>query len=209
MTQFPSDVFFIFETQSLVSASPFFIQNIRIVNTQDADVTKEALFTRKLKLTKEKNKSRSSNVSKSTLRSLKIAATNDFFFNSSFSKLVKIQYVAKFCQNIVFNSQNTGASDILGIEPIMQSKPRREDAIADIFCYEAMRRFGDRIMRPSFSTEFMGKLSEICQKEFLCAKYYSPSYIENLTLGNYHIREPKAPIKMMNMSAQHHRLAAT
>jgi hypothetical protein len=135
---------------------------------------------------------------------------NDSFFNSSFSKLVKFQYVAKFCQNIVFNSQNTEASDVLGIEPGMQSKPRREeDAIADIFCYEAMRCFGDRIMRPSFRTEFMGKLSEICQKEFLCDKNYSPSYIENLTLGNYHIREPKAPMKMMNVSAPHHRLAAT
>jgi hypothetical protein len=133
---------------------------------------------------------------------------NDSFFNSSFSKLIKFQYVAKFCQNIVFNSQNTDASEVLGIEPGM-SKWREEDAIADIFCYEAMRCFGDRIMRPSFRTEFMGKLSEICQKEFLCDKNYSPSYIENLTLGNYHIREPKAPMKMMNVSAPHLRLAAT
>jgi hypothetical protein len=87
---------------------------------------------------------------------------NDSFFNSSLSKLVKFQYVAKFCQNIVFNSMNTDASEVLGVEPGIHSKRREEDAIADIFCYEAMRCFGDRIMRPSFRTEFLGKLSEIC-----------------------------------------------
>jgi hypothetical protein len=58
VTLFPSDVFFIFETQSLASASPVFIQNIGIVNTQDADVTKEALFARHLKITKEKKQER-------------------------------------------------------------------------------------------------------------------------------------------------------
>lgn len=131
---------------------------------------------------------------------------NDSFFNSSFSKLIKFQYVAKFCQNIVQNSMHTEASDVFGNS---DPKRREEDAIADIFCYEAMRCFGDRIMRPGFRTEFLGKLAEICQKEFLCSKNYSASYIENLILGNYHSRDPKEPMKMTNVSAPHQRIEAT
>ena len=108
--------------------------------------------------------------------------------------------MAKFCQNIVFNSINTDVTDVYGETNANASKRREEDAIADIFCYEAMRTFGDRIMRPGFRTEFMTKLSEICQKEFLCDKSYSPSYIEGLVMGNYHIRDPKEPIKLVNIS---------
>lgn len=113
------------------------------------------------------------------------AKRSDTSSYSSFSRINKFQYVAKFCQNIVFNCMSTDATDVNG-----NSKKREEDAIADIFCYEAMRTFGDRIMRPGFRTEFIGKLSDICQKEFLCDKtIYSPSYIENLILGNYHVRD--------------------
>ena len=80
---------------------------------------------------------------------------NDSFFNSSFSKLIKFQYVAKFCQNIITNSANTDMFEVFGVDPRSKNVRREEDAIADIFCYEIMRCFGDRIMRPSFRTEFM------------------------------------------------------
>lgn len=104
---------------------------------------------------------------------------------------------------------NTEVTDVYGEAMLNSSKRREEDAIADIFCYEAMRTFGDRIMRPGFRTEFIGRLSEICQKEFLCDKTYSASYIETLVVGNYHTRDPKEQVKLVNISSQNQRLAAT
>ena len=59
-------------------------------------------------------------------------------------------------------SFSTDKNDVYDGSDDNPTKRREEDAIADIFCYEAMRCFGDRIMRPSFRTEFMQKLSEIC-----------------------------------------------
>ena len=53
VTMFPSDLYFIFETQSLENASPVFVSQVGIIHTQDCDVSKEALFTRQLKLMRE------------------------------------------------------------------------------------------------------------------------------------------------------------
>jgi hypothetical protein len=36
-----------------------------------------------------------------------------------------------------------------------------EEAVADLFCYEAMRTFGDRLMRPSAKLTLMEKLAQI------------------------------------------------
>ena len=62
-----------------------------------------------------------------------------------------------------------------------------------------MRCFGDRIMRPAPRTAFIKKLVDICQKEFLCNQRYQDTYIDMLVLGNYHVREAKAHVKMTNL----------
>lgn len=54
------------------------------------------------------------------------------------------------------------------------------------------------MMRPKIRTDFINKLSEICQKEFLCDSMYSPQYVDSLVLGNYHVREAKAHVKLSN-----------
>jgi len=77
---------------------------------------------------------------------------------------------------------------------------REEDAIAEIFCYEVMRTFGDRIMRPSARVVFLEKLSQVCQREFLCDKSYSPAYLEKLNLGNYHERDQLSHLKYQNVT---------
>ena len=63
-----------------------------------------------------------------------------------------------------------------------------------------MRTFGDRIMRPSARQDFQHKLAEIVQQEFLCDGTYSARYIDQLVLGNYHAREPKAHVSLNNVS---------
>jgi hypothetical protein len=56
--------------------------------------------------------------------------------------------VAKFCANLVINSSITDTKlDIYGGSENMSRK--EEEAVADLFCYEAMRTYGDRLMRPS------------------------------------------------------------
>ena len=68
---------------------------------------------------------------------------------------------------MVVTSVNTEKDDVFNAPG---SNRREEDALADLFCYEAMRSFGDRIMRPTTRNDFMSKLSDICIKEFLCNK---------------------------------------
>lgn len=41
-------------------------------------------------------------------------------------------------------------------------------------------------MRPTYRNEFLIKLADVAQREFLCDKSVSAQYIERLTLGNYH-----------------------
>ena len=53
-----------------------------------------------------------------------------------------------------------------------------EDAVAELFCYEAMRTFGDRMMRPQVKMAFMEKLAYIAQKEFLASESFNALYIE-------------------------------
>ena len=123
------------------------------------------------------------------------------FATSSLSKLHRFQYIAKFCSNVVTSSVNTEKEDVFCYPPGQASSRREEDALADIFCYEAMRCFGDRIMRPKPRSDFIAKLADICQKEFLCdSRYYTSEYIGSLVLGNYHVREAKAHVKLMNLT---------
>lgn len=56
MTLFPSDIFFIFETQSLANASPSFIAQVGIVQLQESDVTLKSMFDRQHKLIQEKHR---------------------------------------------------------------------------------------------------------------------------------------------------------
>ena len=55
-------------------------------------------------------------------------------------------------------------------------------------------------MRPSARTVFLQKLSEVCQREFLCDKTYSPTYLEQLNLGNYHDRDQASHLKYTNIT---------
>ena len=124
------------------------------------------------------------------------------FSHSSLSSIHKFQYIAKFCANVVTSTVNTEKEDVFNLPATQGSqkyKVREEDALADIFCYEAMRCFGDRIMRPQPRTAFIRKLVDICQKEFLCTSRYTEQYIDRLVLGNYHVREAKAHVKMTNL----------
>lgn len=102
---------------------------------------------------------------------------------------------------MVTSTVNTEKDDVFNVPKGQRINRREEDALADIFCYEAMRCFGDRIMRPKPRSDFINKLVDICQKEFLCGSLYSPIYIDNLILGNYHVREAKAHVKMTNITS--------
>ncbi len=63
-------------------------------------------------------------------------------------------------------------------------------------------------MRPKARSDFVSKLTDICQKEFLCDNSYSPAYIDGLILGNYHVKEAKAHVKLMNISDKSYKKAA-
>jgi hypothetical protein len=134
----------------------------------------------------------------------KMRRNETMFGYSHYSKLHKFHFISNFCSNLVTTSVNTEKDDVFNRRnesyELMRSDRREEDALADLFCYEAMRTFGDRIMRPSTRNDFMTKLSDICIREFLCNKQYSPAYIDQLVLGNYHIREARAMIKLTNMT---------
>ena len=132
----------------------------------------------------------------------KMKRNEGLYSNSSLSKIHKFQYISQFCANIVTLSLNTERADVFNVntKADQQHMRREEDAVADIFCYQAMRTFGDRIMRPSARADFQAKLSEICHKEYGCDKTYSPLYIDSLVLGNYHVREPKAHVTLNNVS---------
>lgn len=133
------------------------------------------------------------------------------FSHSSLSSIHKFQYIANFCSNVVNSTVSTEKDDVFNVPETTgrrRVKQREEDALADIFCYEAMRCFGDRIMRPNPRTTFIKKLVDICQKEFLCGSHYNEHYIDMLILGNYHVREPKAHIKMSNITREPYRSRA-
>lgn len=108
--------------------------------------------------------------------------------------------MANFCYNVVVSSVNTEKDDVFCTPKGQRSIRREEDALADIFCYEVMRSFGDRIMRPKARSDFISKLSDICLKEFLCDGLYTPAYIDSLILGDYHTREAKAHVKLCNIT---------
>lgn len=84
------------------------------------------------------------------------------FSHSSLSSIHKFQYIAKFCSNVVTSTVNTEKDDVFCVPAGQKSRQREEDALADIFCYEAMRCFGDRIMRPKPRSDFIAKLADIC-----------------------------------------------
>lgn len=66
------------------------------------------------------------------------------------------------------SSINSEKEDVFCIPDGQRSNVREENALADIFCYHAMRCFGDRIMRPKARSDFTSKLADICAREFLC-----------------------------------------
>ena len=121
------------------------------------------------------------------------------FSSSSLQKLHNFALIAKFCKNIVQTSFCTNTADVLQLKSAKDG--RDEDALADIFCYEAMRTFGDRIMRPKNRIEFQNKLAEIAQREFLCSKKtYNGEYVEKLILGDYEEKDPDAFLSLTKLS---------
>jgi len=91
----------------------------------------------------------------------KIKQNKQIFNASSFSKLYKFHFLAKFCSNLVFNTINTETkSAIFGLGYEFNQK-RDEDAVAEMFIYEAMRTFGDRMLRPSARNLFLEQLSKV------------------------------------------------
>jgi hypothetical protein len=98
--------------------------------------------------------------------------------NSSFSALTSFHFVAKFCANLVNNTSMTEMkADVYGLGTEANQR-REEEAVADLFLYEVMRTFGDRVMRPAAKKLLLEKLSYLAQKEFLCPESYTPAYIE-------------------------------
>ena len=115
--------------------------------------------------------------------------------NSSFSALTSFHFVAKFCANLVNSTSMTEMkSDVYGLGSEANLR-KEEEAVADLFLYEAMRTFGDRVMRPTAKKLLLEKLSHLAQKEFLCPESYTPAYIEQLILGDYSRKEDAAHIK--------------
>ena len=98
----------------------------------------------------------------------------DVFNASSISKLYSFHFIAKFSSNLVTHSINTESkSAVFGLGQ-ESSQKREEDAVAEIFIYEACRTFGDRMMRPSSRNQFLEALSKVVQKEYLCPPTYTP-----------------------------------
>lgn len=122
------------------------------------------------------------------------------FSHSSLSKIHRFQFVSNFCYSTVVSSINTEKDDVFCTAPGQRTTRREEDALADIFCYQAMRCFADRIMRPKARSDFTNKLADICQREFLCDSTYTSQYIDSLLMGNYHIRDSKAHVKLSNIT---------
>lgn len=117
--------------------------------------------------------------------------------------------MAKFCANLVILSVNSEKDDVFMTQKGQENPRREEDAIAEVFCYEAMRTFGDRMMRPSSKTDFEKRLADICQREFLCnAKSYDPHYLDQLILGNYHNKDKNAQVTLSNITNPKHRIPA-
>lgn len=69
--------------------------------------------------------------------------------NFTFSPITSFHFVAKFCANLVINSSFTDSkADVFGLGTASKDRPE-EEAVADLFCYEFMRTFGDRLLRPA------------------------------------------------------------
>lgn len=123
----------------------------------------------------------------------------------SYSKLTSFHYVAKFCSNLVLNCSITdNKADVYGLGAEANQR-KEEEAVADLFCYEVLRTFGDRLMRPSAKQFFMEKLSYIAQKEFLCEDSYNSAYLEQLILGNYHVKDEIAHHKLSSVMTLYQR----
>ena len=56
-------------------------------------------------------------------------------------------------------------------------------------------------MRPATRLMLMEKLAFIVQKEFLCSEMYNAAYIEQLVLGDYHVKEPNSHHTYMSLPA--------
>ena len=96
----------------------------------------------------------------------------------SYSNLTGFQYVSLFCSSLVQHSSVTDSrQDVYGLSAEANAKTE-EEAVADLFCYEAMRTFGDRMMRPQVKIALMEKLAYIAQKEFLAPESFNALYIE-------------------------------
>ena len=88
-------------------------------------------------------------ISNSLLTMLDKISNSEGLNNYTFAPLTSFHFVAKFCANLVLNTSNTdNKEDVYGVGA--DSKGRlEEEAVADLFCYEFMRTFGDRLMRPA------------------------------------------------------------
>jgi len=119
--------------------------------------------------------------------------------NFSFTSLTSFHFLVKFCANLVSNTSLIDKKqDVFGLG--YESQRREEESVADLFCYEVMRTYGDRIMRPATRLMLMEKLAFIVQKEFLCSEMYNAAYIEQLVLGDYHVKEPNTHHTYMSIS---------
>jgi hypothetical protein len=121
-----------------------------------------------------------------------------FFSHSSLQKLHRFQFISKFTSNLVIHSVLTDSrKEVFGAG----TDKKEEEAMAEIFCYEAMRTFGDRIMRPKNKTKFNEILAEICHKEFRWdKKKYTAQHLETLIMGNYHEKTAESHVKMVSLN---------
>jgi len=80
--------------------------------------------------------------------------------NFTLTSLTSFHFLVRFCANLVSNTSLIDKKqDIFGLG--YESQRSEEEAAADLFCYEVMRTYGDRIMRPSTRTMLMEKLASI------------------------------------------------
>lgn len=123
----------------------------------------------------------------------------------SFQSLTSFQFVARFCANLVANTSLTDAKvDVYGIGA-EGSLRKEEEAVADLFCHEIIRTFGDRLMRPTAKQFLLDKLALIVQREFLCEETYTGAYLEQLVMGDYHEKEETAHHKLRSIMTPYQR----
>jgi len=122
----------------------------------------------------------------------------EIFHQSSFLKLNSFHLFARFCSNLANYTLISDEVDELVDKSSFTREFREEDYSANMMAYELQRTMGDRILMPQHRVTFLAKVAEVCKMEFLCGNHMAPAFLDQVLLGNYHVRKERAHVKYIN-----------